>query len=72
MKPHAIKKFAIGVGGVSVLSTPLKNFASTKPDGKTIPHRVYGNINIKVCFPGFFQISCVINSSSIFRSKFIL
>ena len=43
----AIKSLTMGLGGATLLSTPLSGFANTETNSKTIPSREYGNPGIK-------------------------
>ena len=43
----AIKNLTIGLGGATLLSSPLSGFAHTKNNSKTIPSREFGNPNIE-------------------------
>jgi predicted dehydrogenase len=43
----AIKSLTMGLGGATLLSTPLSGFANTETNSKTIPSREFGNSGIK-------------------------
>ena len=43
----AIKNLTIGIGSVSLLSSPLTGFANTDAKAKTIPVKDYGNHDIE-------------------------
>ena len=42
-----IKSLTMGLGGATLLSTPLSGFANTETNSKTIPSREFGNSGIK-------------------------
>ncbi len=43
----AIKSLTMGLGGATLLSTPLSGFSNTETNSKTIPSREFGNPGIK-------------------------
>jgi hypothetical protein len=43
----AIKNLTMGLGGATLLSTPLSGFAYTETNSKTIPSKEIGNPDIK-------------------------